>query len=156
MDKETKDNFKKANIAYLNFKDAMKSRAEAYINKFDLVVRSSDSNYPFMTALASVLYYIPEDLKVLTYEDIIKSIDTSIKSENGLSDRWVNNAEIKVKNMSEQLCIFDNDYNEELTDIINVVHSNDVGICFGTNSYVAITKIDNNGDVLKEKIYYVD
>ena len=148
--------FAEENIAYLNFKDAMKSRAEAYTHKFDLKIRDGDSNYPFTTALASILYYTPEDLEVLTYEDVIKSIDISIKTENGLSDRWVNNSEIKVKNIDEQLCIYDNDYNEELTDIVNVVHNDVVAICFGTNSYVAIAKVEEDGDVLQEKIYYVD
>ena len=152
------DYFEEANIAYLDFRDAMKGKAEAYIKRFDLEIKSDSvgKNYPFTTALASVSYYIPEDLEVLKYEDIIKSIDSSIKSENGLGDRWVINAEIIQSVDYEYFSIFSNEYDEKLTDIVNVVHNGDVGILFGTNSYVGITKIDNNGNVLQEKIYYVD
>ena len=149
--------FAEENKQYLAFKDAMKSRAEKYISKFDLTVRDDgDSRYYFFTALASILYYTPEDLEVLTYEDVIKSIDISIKAQNGLSDRWVNYSEIKVKDIDNQLCIYDNKYHEELTDIVNVVHNDVVAICFGDNSYVAIAKLDEDADVLEEKIYYVD
>jgi hypothetical protein len=137
---------------------------EANIDKFKLNVQIDNPNYPFMTALASMLYYIPEDLEELCYEDIIKSITTSTKTENGLCDKLRDDC--KVVNEEGRFKIYNCGSNEPsfrnfITSVLNIVEGYDFMIGFGTNSYIAIIKkggMPNPQSSIWEdtQVYYVD